>query len=216
MLSLSGPLLFLGTAHPTCDSHWQAVLSSLEPSNLDLGISLHSLARRGSCANAIPICGNRWIVVLIEMQEPDAVGTLTSPETPPLGRGVWLIGATVVPAETQARSVIFRARNIVISLPSLSSWFAPSSPPAGDHGTCTVLEFPSTAERHPADSASSAGQVESREEGRGWRRNSQDWACKSVKSQPLTLRSSLRPSFHVVNSVGQDQHVVTWAWRQPF
>ena len=35
-------------------------------------------------------------------------------------------------------------------------------------------------------------------------------ACKSVESQPLAVRSFPRPSFHVVNSSGQDQHVVTW------
>lgn len=46
------------------------------------------------------LCANWQIVVLIEMQEPNAaVGSWitikTLPETPPSKRGVWLIGMTV-------------------------------------------------------------------------------------------------------------------------
>lgn len=95
-------LYFLGwlTQHvtaigsPWCTRRWNPpALSRASPPAIGRDRQLRE--HRGA------LCANGRIVVLIEMQEPNAaavgswIALETLPETPPSKRGVWLIGTTV-------------------------------------------------------------------------------------------------------------------------
>jgi hypothetical protein len=119
------------------------------------------------------------------------VGTLKIlPEIPPPKRGVWLIGTTVVPAETQARSVTFGARSIVISLSSLFLVSAKSCVPAGAHVSRISLRR-RTPRRLPMIS-------HARRIIRGRTRMGGETIKIGRQSLPPALRSRLRFSFQVV------------------
>lgn len=138
------------------------------------------------------------------------VGTLKIlPETPPSKRGVWLIGTTVVPAETQARSVTFRVRNIVISLPGSSQSLpgfrqvgVPSRRPRS-HGSRISLRRRPPSRRLPMIS-------HARRIIRGRTRMGGETIKIGRQSLPLALRSRLWSSFQVVKVRTRSARAGAW------